>query len=59
MTPSPPADGYDRITPYHVYQDAGAMMAWLTETFGMAERHVVRRPDGHHWYFATPEASGV
>ena len=41
-----PPDGYPRISPYLNYEDTGAMIAWLTQAFGMADRHSLMNADG-------------
>ena len=36
--PKNPPEGYPRISPYLYYEDAGAMIDWLTQAFGFTER---------------------
>ena len=36
--PKNPPEGYPRISPYLYYEDAGAMIDWLTQAFGFSER---------------------
>ena len=41
--PQNPPEGYPRIMPYLLYEDAGAALEWLTRVFGFRER--MRIPD--------------
>ena len=36
--PQNPPEGYPRIMPYLLYEDAGAALDWLTQNFGFRER---------------------
>jgi uncharacterized glyoxalase superfamily protein PhnB len=45
MAQSPPADT-PRISPYLLYEDAGAAIEWLTRAFGMTERLRMTTDDG-------------
>jgi PhnB protein len=41
--PQNPPEGYPRISPYLLYEDAGAAVDWLKNAFGFTER--MRMPD--------------
>ena len=41
--PQNPPEGYPRISPYLLYENAGAAVDWLTRAFGFRER--MRMPD--------------
>jgi uncharacterized glyoxalase superfamily protein PhnB len=45
MAQSPPADT-PRISPYLLYEDAGAAIDWLTSAFGMSEHLRMTTDDG-------------
>ena len=51
--PANPPTGIPRITPYLLYEDVAAALAWLGRAFGLRERMRIPGPEGHVWYFAT------
>ena len=52
--PENPPQGYPRLTPYILYEDAGAAIAWLSRTFGFVERteETLRNPEGKIFHSA-------
>lgn len=44
--PKNPPDGYPRVCPYLLYEDAGAALDWLVSAFGFRERMRMPGPDG-------------
>ncbi|GAB4336614.1 MAG: VOC family protein [Dehalococcoidia bacterium] len=45
MVQNPP-EGYPRVVPYLLYEDAGAALNWLTKAFGFEELERIEGPDG-------------
>ena len=45
MVQNPP-EGQNRVTPYLLYEDAGAALGWLGRAFGLEERRAFRDDDG-------------
>jgi hypothetical protein len=43
---SNPPKGMQRITPYLLYEDLGAAVAWITATPGLSERSRMNGPEG-------------
>ena len=41
-----PPDGYPRIAPYLIYEDAADAMEWLSNAFGFVERMRMPSPEG-------------
>ncbi len=58
MTNNPPA-GYPRISPYLNYEDAGAMLEWLTRAFGLVERQRLCDAEGKVRHAEMGLAEGV
>src|SRR5688500_5063126 len=45
MVQNPP-EGQNRVTPYLLYEDAGAALKFLDDAFGLTERQVFKDNDG-------------
>jgi len=58
MPKNPPED-MPRISPYLLYEDVSASLAWLTETFGLKERMRMSGPDGSVAHAEMTFADGV
>jgi uncharacterized glyoxalase superfamily protein PhnB len=58
MTKNPP-DGFPRITPYLLYEDAAAALEWLTRAFGLRERSRMAGADGTVRHAEMTFADGV
>jgi uncharacterized glyoxalase superfamily protein PhnB len=60
---SHPPKGMQGITPYLLYGDLGAAVAWITAAFGLSERSRMNGPDGkprhvvHIWAFGLVSAT--
>ena len=58
MTANPP-ENMPRITPYLLYEDVGAALAWLTDAFQLHERIRLPGPDGSVTHAEMGLADGV
>ena len=57
--PANPPENMPRITPYLLYEDVAASLAWLSDTFGFRERMRIPGPDGAITHAEMELADGV
>ena len=57
--PANPPENMPRITPYLLYEDVSAALAWLGRSFGLSERLRIPGPDGKITHAEMELADGV